>query len=321
MLFSGHDGHVIIALHVKWNRSILRESRCFWRQFQEALTRVPARIAAALDNHERRAFQAQSHFATPAAQLCEIAHVWAAFVRTRHMLNRLDRPVYSVKVFGYSDGQEGCKHMSNGAETRTRRSQEKILGAAEAAFLEHGYLGTRMDAVAELAGVSKQTVYSNFGSKEALFLRVVHEMTGGAAETLSENDHSVEFPGSVADYFYSASVAQLSVVMTSRLMRLRRMVIGEVERFPELGRELHRSGPKPSIDKFSRAIRHYQAAGALRAGDPMKTAKHYNWLLMGELVNSAMLLGDDGLPTTNEMAKHAKECVDLFLSAYANRNR
>ena len=110
--------------------------------------------------------------------------------------------------------------MSNGAETRTRRSQEKIIGAAEAAFLKHGYLGTSMDAVAELAGVSKQTVYSNFGSKEALFLRVVHEMTGGAAETLFENDQSVEYPDSVEDFFYAASVAQLSVVMTSRLMRL-----------------------------------------------------------------------------------------------------
>ena len=211
--------------------------------------------------------------------------------------------------------------MPNGATTRTRRSQEKILGAAEAAFLEHGYLCTSMDAVADLAGVSKQTVYSNFGSKEALFLRVVHEMTGGAAETLFENDQSVEYPDSVADYFYSASVAQLSVVMTSRLMRLRRMVIGEVERFPELGRELHRSGPKPSIDKFARAIRRYQASGALKSGDPMKAAKHYNWLLMGEPVNSAMLLGDDGLPTKSEIAKHAKDCVDLFLSAYASGNR
>ena len=209
--------------------------------------------------------------------------------------------------------------MSNGAETRTRRSQEKIIGAAEVAFLEHGYLGTSMDAVAELAGVSKQTVYSNFGSKEALFLRVVHEMTGGAAETLFENDQSVEYPDSVEDFFYAASVAQLSVVMTSRLMRLRRMVIGEVERFPELGRELHRTGPKPSINKFARAIRHYQASADLRACDPLTAAKQFNWLLMGEPVNSAMLLGDDGLPSGSEIRHHAQACVDLFLSAYACR--
>lgn len=207
--------------------------------------------------------------------------------------------------------------MSNGAETRTKRSQEKIIGAAEAAFLQRGFLGTSMDAVAELAGVSKQTVYSNFGSKEALFLRVVHDMTGDAAEKLSEDNPTIEYPASIETYFYAASVAQLSVVMTPRLMRLRRMVISEVDRFPELGRALHRTGPGPSIDKFSRAIDHYQALGALKPGDPLTAAKHYNWLLMGEPLNAAMLLGDDGLLTKSEMAKHAKDCVGLFLSAYA----
>ena len=211
--------------------------------------------------------------------------------------------------------------MPNGAETRTRRSQAKILAAAETAFLGHGFLGTSMDAVAEQAGVSKQTVYSNFGSKEALFLQVVNEMTGGAAETLSENDHNIEYPVSVRDYFFASSLAQLNVVMTSRLMKLRRMVIGEVERFPELGRELHRYGPKPSIDKFSRAISHYQSTGDLIECDPLRAAKHHNWLLMGEPINSAMLLGDDGLPTKYEMSAHAKECVALFLRAYGTHAR
>ena len=211
--------------------------------------------------------------------------------------------------------------MSNGAETRTKRSQLKILAAAEDAFLDHGFLGTSMDAVADLAGVSKQTVYSNFGSKEALFLRVVNEMTGGAADTLSENEQVIDYPSSVREYFLEASEAQLTVVMTSRLMKLRRMVISEVERFPELGRELHRTGPQPSINKFSRAIDHYQKLNQLIACDPLMAAKRYNWLLMGEPVNSAMLLGDFGLPTKHEISAHAGECVDLFLRAYGKQIR
>ncbi len=211
--------------------------------------------------------------------------------------------------------------MSNGAETRTRRSQGKILAAAEDAFLAQGYLGTSMDVVAERAGVSKQTVYSNFGSKEALFLRVVNEMAGGAADVLSENDHVTEYPVSVRKYFMDASKAQLNVVLTPRLMKLRRMVIGEVERFPELGVELHRAGPKPSIRKFSRAIAHYQSTGDLIESEPLQAAKQFNWLLMGEPVNSAMLLGDDGLPTEPEIETHAQQCVDLFLRAHLAKSR
>jgi TetR/AcrR family transcriptional repressor of mexJK operon len=42
------------------------------------------------------------------------------------------------------------------------RKTEIVLEAAQEAFLEAGYVNTSRDAVAERAGVSKHTVYSNF---------------------------------------------------------------------------------------------------------------------------------------------------------------
>ena len=44
-----------------------------------------------------------------------------------------------------------------------------ILEAAKRLFLEQGYEGVSMDQIAADAGVSKLTVYSHFGDKEALF--------------------------------------------------------------------------------------------------------------------------------------------------------
>jgi AcrR family transcriptional regulator len=44
-----------------------------------------------------------------------------------------------------------------------------VLDAAFALFLEHGFEGTSMDAVARAAGVSKPVVYDCFASKEELF--------------------------------------------------------------------------------------------------------------------------------------------------------
>src|ERR1700733_7845886 len=66
----------------------------------------------------------------------------------------------------------------NVPETATRmRSgdrRELILEAATAVFGERGYVGTTTDAVARVAGVSQPYVVRMFGTKETLFLEVLH---------------------------------------------------------------------------------------------------------------------------------------------------
>src|SRR5215472_16211908 len=52
-----------------------------------------------------------------------------------------------------------------------------IMEAATTLFLRNGYLGTSMDEVAALAGVSKQTVYTHFADKEQLFAELVRGNT------------------------------------------------------------------------------------------------------------------------------------------------
>ncbi len=48
-----------------------------------------------------------------------------------------------------------------------------ILDAAKQMFTQHGFDGVSMDQIAAAAGVSKLTVYSHFGDKEALFVEAV----------------------------------------------------------------------------------------------------------------------------------------------------
>jgi AcrR family transcriptional regulator len=54
------------------------------------------------------------------------------------------------------------------AETRTA-----ILAAARQLFTDRGYRGASLDEIAEVAGFSKGAVYSNWPSKEALFLELL----------------------------------------------------------------------------------------------------------------------------------------------------
>ena len=52
-----------------------------------------------------------------------------------------------------------------------------IIAAATAVFVRDGYIGASIDAIAEEASVSRQTIYNQIGDKEKLFAEVVRGIT------------------------------------------------------------------------------------------------------------------------------------------------
>src|SRR5512137_1714014 len=60
-------------------------------------------------------------------------------------------------------------------ERRKEARPAELLAAALELFVEKGYAGTRLDDVAQRAGVSKGTLYLYFENKEDLFKAVVRE--------------------------------------------------------------------------------------------------------------------------------------------------
>ena len=61
-------------------------------------------------------------------------------------------------------------------------TRRKIIAAAQPLFLEDGYAGTTMAAIARDAGVVVETVYRSCGSKVALFGAVVEAALAGGVE-------------------------------------------------------------------------------------------------------------------------------------------
>jgi AcrR family transcriptional regulator len=63
-------------------------------------------------------------------------------------------------------------------------TQAQIVKAAEELFIERGYMGTSIDAIAQKANVAPETVYSNFGNKKAILSRVVDIAVVGDGEPI-----------------------------------------------------------------------------------------------------------------------------------------
>jgi hypothetical protein len=56
--------------------------------------------------------------------------------------------------------------------------------------------------------------------------------------------------------------------------------------------------------------------GLIAIDDPAAAASQFNWLIMGEPLSSAMLLGDEAIPKPAELRRHAAAGVRVFLASY-----
>jgi AcrR family transcriptional regulator len=167
--------------------------------------------------------------------------------------------------------------------------------------------------------VSKQTVYKHFTSKEALFIEIVGSMTDSAGDIVRDEVAELDEGGDVAAYLADYACHQLAVVLTPRIMQLRRLVIGEVSRFPDLAKVLYERGPQRAMDTLATAFVRLADRGLLAIDDPAVAASHFNWLIMAEPLNRAMLLGDGAIPQPAELRRHAAEGVRVFLAAYGRK--
>ena len=199
---------------------------------------------------------------------------------------------------------------------RSARKRRAILEAATEAFLRNGYRDTSMDEIAEMAAVSKQTVYKHFADKERLFFEIVSSTVDEVSDPIHELVTNLQDSGDVEADLRDLARRQLAMVMQPKLMRLRRLVIAEAGRFPELGHTFHERGPGRTISALARAFERLAEQGVLQLEDARLAAAQFNWLVMSIPLNEAMFFGDAVSPPSRSLNRYADAGVRVFLAAY-----
>jgi TetR/AcrR family transcriptional regulator, mexJK operon transcriptional repressor len=201
---------------------------------------------------------------------------------------------------------------------RSARKRAAILAAAHELFLQKGYAGTSMDDVAARAAVSKQTVYKHFADKQRLFTEVITSDVGRIEDTTQAQMAAMPDSADLRADLTAIARAHLAGVMQPDRLRLRRMLIGEAERFPELAQAWYATGPERSCAEFARWFAAWDRRGLLRIQDPMLAAQQFNWLVLSIPLNKAMAYAtDEPLFSATELNRYADEAVRVFLAAYA----
>jgi AcrR family transcriptional regulator len=111
----------------------------------------------------------------------------------------------------------------------------KLLDAAAAAFVEHGFHRTQMDDVAERLGVSKGTIYRAVDSKEALFAAVIargDDPDHAPATALTDSPNLGALAASTTNQLAEAVAALelTAIVAERRRLRTAAAIADEIER-------------------------------------------------------------------------------------------
>jgi TetR/AcrR family transcriptional regulator, mexJK operon transcriptional repressor len=203
-------------------------------------------------------------------------------------------------------------------DPRVRRTRAAVLAAARTLFLNHGYDGTTMEDVAAKAGLTKRTLYNNYGDKDSLFRQVIDD-TVAFAESFAAGLHQ-EFAVGITKANVAARLEVLGVRLTLGIVRpevvaLRRMLIGASRDFPAVGREYFDRAPGRVLRALAQGFATLTRRRILRARDGQHAAAQFAYLVAGVHLDYALMTGD--LPGQVVLETTARQGVATFLARYA----
>jgi AcrR family transcriptional regulator len=190
--------------------------------------------------------------------------------------------------------------------------RERILEAAFAAFMEHGYAASSTLEIATRARVSKRELYALVGNKQALLIACI-----------TERARRLEVPADLPVPRDRDTLQQVLASFGTQLVReisdptvigAFRLAIAEAVHAPEVARTLDSIGRETSRAALRGIMAQAQASGLLD-GRPAELAQQFGGLLLGDLLVS-LLLGVARRPSARASGQRARGAAAAFLQLH-----
>jgi AcrR family transcriptional regulator len=192
--------------------------------------------------------------------------------------------------------------------------QEKIIRQAALDILsKHGYRKTTMLAIAKKAGMSKETLYSRFSSKVALFESVIQtnaEVMNRDLLAALENPHS-DFKKALLQFGRNL----LNLLTSETSISINRAAIELAPEDTVFSHVLLGHGRERTLQLFADLIDRAVKQGKLQKLDKKHAAACFVSLLVGDLQHR-LLLGVCKRPSSHVIEERAEQAVTYFLILY-----
>lgn len=200
-------------------------------------------------------------------------------------------------------------------EVRRGRKFDQVLEGARRVFLRDGFERASVDDIAREAGVSKATIYAYFPDKRLMFLEVARSECHRQTQ---EAEASIEGDAPVRTALTLAAERIVQFLMSDFGQRMFRIVVGEGERFPGLGREFHQYGPGLIHQRLVYHLGCYVESGALRIEDLDLAADQFAQLCKAG-IHEKLIFGMADEIQADDSDRVVQGAVDMFMARYGTR--
>jgi TetR/AcrR family transcriptional repressor of mexJK operon len=138
-----------------------------------------------------------------------------------------------------------------------------IVAAANTLFLDRGYGGVTMEAVAAAAGVSKMTVYGHFHDKAALFQAVVRVISNQMVATLNGLDEAGE-TRDLESMLVDFGIALLGLILSPRVLAMSHVLMGMLMKDRAMAESFYEAGPSHTRASLARFLEQAAARGQVQ---------------------------------------------------------
>ncbi|AZG72626.1 TetR/AcrR family transcriptional regulator [Shewanella livingstonensis] len=195
--------------------------------------------------------------------------------------------------------------------SRSEQKRAQILESAIELFCHQGFPHTSMDEVAKHAGVSKQTVYAHFGSKDDLFVSaieskcVVHQLTDNALIDASRPQQVM--------LLFAQQFGEM--IVSKEAMTVFKTCVAQAETHPEVSRLFYDAGPKHVLGLIRNYLKKVNELGEYFFENPHESAVRLCLMLFGELkLRLELGLEIEDLHATRQ--QYLQDTAEMFLRAH-----
>ncbi len=192
------------------------------------------------------------------------------------------------------------------------RKVEQVLAGAHAVFMERGYEGASVDAIAKAAGVSKATLYSYYPDKRVLFAAVAQ------AACEEQTRRALRFADEDAPFderLYKGCRSFMEFLYSPFGVQMYRTVVAESARFPEFGQRFWTTGPGMAHREMVKMFREAEADGHVKIDDYELAAETLTELCKTYL-HPRVVLGVIDRASPDDLDRIARHAVQVFLARY-----